>query len=73
MADVIVSHPTELAIAIKYNPQSKPAPIAVAVGAVVIAQKTRRKELEHGIPFAEVLRCVFQLQGKSIPQAQQAA
>lgn len=96
-ADVVVSNPTELAIAIKYDPKSMPAPMVVAKGAGVIAQKVRRVALENGIPVverkplaqflyknvevgqeipaeqyqavAEVLRYVYQLQGREIPQA----
>ncbi len=96
-ADVVVSNPTELAIAIQYDPLTMPAPVVVAKGAGVMAQKIRRLALEHGIPVverkplaqvlyktvdvgdvipadhyqavAEVLRYVYQLQGKEIPKA----
>jgi flagellar biosynthetic protein FlhB len=96
-ADVVVSNPTELAIAIKYDPLTMPAPIVVAKGAGLLAQKIRRVALEHGVPVverkplaqvlyktvdvgdvipadqyqavAEVLRYVYQLQGKQIPKA----
>ena len=96
-ADVVVSNPTELAIAIQYDPLTMPAPIVVAKGAGVLAQKIRRLALENGIPVverkplaqvlyktvevgdvipadhyqavAEVLRYVYQLQGKEIPKA----
>ncbi len=96
-ADVVVSNPTELAIAIKYDPTSMPAPIVLAKGAGVLAQKIRRLALENGIPVverkplaqvlyktvevgdvipaeqyqavAEVLRYVYQMQGKEIPKA----
>ncbi len=96
-ADVVVSNPTELAIAIKYDPKTMPAPVVVAKGAGMIAQKIRRVALENGIPVverkplaqflyknvdvgqeipadqyqavAEVLRYVYQLQGRQIPQA----
>ena len=96
-ADVVVSNPTELAIAIQYDPLTMPAPIVVAKGAGVLAQKIRRLALENGIPVverkplaqvlyktvevgdvipadhyqavAEVLRYVYQLQGKEIPTA----
>jgi len=96
-ADVVVSNPTELAIAIKYDPLSMPAPIVVAKGAGLLAQRIRRLALEHGVPVverkplaqvlyktvdvgdeipseqyqavAELLRYVYQLQGKSIPKA----
>ena len=91
-ADVVVSNPTELAIAIQYDPLTMPAPVVVAKGAGVLAQKIRRLALENGIPVverkplaqvlyksvdvgdvipadhyqavAEVLRYVYQLQGK---------
>ncbi|SMP76844.1 flagellar biosynthetic protein FlhB [Neorhodopirellula lusitana] len=97
MADVVVSNPTELAVAIKYDPHSMPAPVVVAKGAGLVAQKIRRTALENEIPVverkplaqllyktidvgqeipadqyqavAEVLRYVYQLQGKKIPQA----
>ena len=96
-ADVVLSNPTELAIAIQYDPASMPAPIVLAKGAGLVAQRIRRLALEHGIPVverkplaqalyktvdvgevipaeqyqavAEVLRYVYQLQGKEIPQA----
>jgi flagellar biosynthetic protein FlhB len=96
-ADVVVSNPTELAIAIQYDPLTMPAPIVLAKGAGVLAQKIRRIALENGIPVverkplaqvlyktvdvgdvipadqyqavAEVLRYVYQLQGKEIPKA----
>lgn len=96
-ADVVVSNPTELAIAIKYDPLTMPAPTVVAKGAGVLAQKIRRVALENGVPVverkplaqvlyktvevgdivptdqyqavAEVLRYVYQLQGKQVPKA----
>ena len=52
-ADVVVSNPTELAIAIQYDPMTMPAPIVVAKGAGVLAQKIRRLALENGIPVVE--------------------
>ncbi|TWT83132.1 Flagellar biosynthetic protein FlhB [Planctomycetes bacterium CA13] len=96
-ADVVVSNPTELAIAIQYDPTTMPAPIVLAKGAGTIAQKIRRLALENSIPVverkplaqllyktvdvgeaipaeqyqavAEVLRYVYQLQGKDVPRA----
>lgn len=96
-ADVVVTNPTELAIAIQYDPATMPAPIVIAKGAGVLAQRIRRLALENGIPVverkplaqvlyktvdvggiiptdqytavAEVLRYVYQLQGKKIPTA----
>ena len=96
-ADVVVSNPTELAIAIQYDPLTMPAPIVLAKGAGPLAQKIRRIALSNGIPVverkplaqvlyktvdigdvipgdqyqavAEVLRYVYQLQGKEVPRA----
>ena len=52
-ADVVVTNPTELAIAIQYEPQTMAAPIVVAKGAGVLAQRIRRLALEHNIPIVE--------------------
>ncbi|QEG42893.1 flagellar biosynthesis protein FlhB [Roseimaritima ulvae] len=96
-ADVVVANPTELSVAIKYDPAQMAAPMVVAKGAGTVAQRIRRVALEHGVPIverkplaqilyktvevgesipleqyqavAEVLRYVYQLQGKTVPQA----
>lgn len=96
-ADVVVTNPTELAVAIRYDFNTMAAPVVVAKGAGVIAQRIRRLALEHEIPIverkplaqilyktvdvggvvpmeqykavAEVLRYVYQLKGKTLPQA----
>ena len=52
-ADVVVTNPTELAIAIQYDPETMAAPIVLAKGAGMIAQRIRRMALEHGIPIVE--------------------
>jgi flagellar biosynthetic protein FlhB len=52
-ADVVVTNPTELAVAIHYEPDEMAAPIVVAKGAGVIAQRIRRLALEHNIPIVE--------------------
>jgi flagellar biosynthetic protein FlhB len=52
-ADVVVTNPTELAVAIQYEPRTMAAPIVVAKGAGVIAQRIRRLALEHHIPIVE--------------------
>ena len=94
-ADVVVTNPTELAVAIKYDPTSMQAPIVVAKGAGVLAQRIRRLALDNNIPIverkplaqslykhvdinkpipteqyaavAEILRYVYQLQGRTLP------
>ncbi len=52
-ADVIVTNPTELAVAIQYEPATMAAPIVVAKGAGVLAQRIRRLGLENNIPIVE--------------------
>ena len=52
-ADVVVSNPTELAVAIQYDATAMPAPIVLAKGAGPLAQKIRRIALENGIPVVE--------------------
>lgn len=94
-ADVVITNPTELAIAIQFDPKTMPAPVVVAKGAGSVAARIRKLALEHGVPVlerkplaqalfktvdigrpipvdqyaavAEVLRYVYQLQGKKLP------
>ena len=52
-ADVVVTNPTELAVAIQYDAEEMVAPVVVAKGAGVVAQQIRRLALEHNIPIVE--------------------
>lgn len=52
-ADVVVTNPTELAVALKYEVDTMDAPIVIAKGAGVLAQRIRRLALENGIPVIE--------------------
>ena len=52
-ADVVVTNPTELAIAIQYDPDTMAAPIVLVKGAGVLAQRIRRLALENNIPVVE--------------------
>lgn len=52
-ADVVVTNPTELAVAIKYEHGEMAAPVVVAKGAGTLAQRIRRLALEHNIPIVE--------------------
>jgi flagellar biosynthetic protein FlhB len=99
-ADVIITNPTELAIALQYDPETMPAPVVLAKGAGVLAQRIRRLALENNVPIierkelaqalykmveinqqvpaeqyaavAEVVRYVYQLKGKKLPNAKAA-
>ncbi len=77
-ADVVVTNPTELAIAIKYDPEKMIAPIVVAKGAGVLAQRIRRLALQNSIPVVERKELARSLYKKvdinhAIPQQQYAA
>ena len=77
-ADVVVTNPTELAIAIKYDHETMEAPIVTAKGAGVVAQKIRRLALENNVPIVErkeLARAIFKEVeiGKPIPAEQYAA
>jgi flagellar biosynthetic protein FlhB len=52
-ADVVITNPTELAVAVQYDPQEMAAPVVVAKGAGVLAQRIRRLALEHNVPVVE--------------------
>ncbi len=52
-ADVVITNPTELAVALQYDSATMAAPIVVAKGAGVIAQRIRRLALENGVPIVE--------------------
>jgi flagellar biosynthetic protein FlhB len=52
-ADVVVTNPTELAVALCYDAQTMAAPIVVAKGAGLVAQRIRRLALENEIPIVE--------------------
>src|SRR4029077_11449234 len=52
-ADVIITNPTELSVAVQYDPKEMAAPVVVAKGAGVLAQRIRRLALENNIPIVE--------------------
>jgi flagellar biosynthesis protein FlhB len=52
-ADVVVTNPTELAIAIKYDADSMGAPRVVAKGQGFIAAQIRHIAIQHGVPIVE--------------------
>jgi flagellar biosynthesis protein FlhB len=52
-ADVVITNPTEIAVAIKYDPTKMPAPVVVAKGMGVIAASIRRIAIENRVPIIE--------------------
>jgi len=77
-ADVVVTNPTELALAIQYDPQEMAAPVVIAKGAGMVAQRIRRLALENNIPVVERKPLARQLykeveMGQPIPDNSYAA
>ncbi|HEY9686308.1 MAG TPA: flagellar biosynthesis protein FlhB [Coleofasciculaceae cyanobacterium] len=52
-ADVVITNPTHFAIALKYDPDIAPAPVVVAKGKDLFAQKIKAVAKEHGVPMVE--------------------
>lgn len=52
-ADVVITNPTEYAVALKYDPETMLAPIVVAKGAGLLAERIRNLARQHGIPIVE--------------------
>lgn len=52
-ADVVVTNPTHIAVAIKYDREEGLAPVVVAMGADIIAEKIKEIAKEHGVPVVE--------------------
>ncbi|WP_456433537.1 flagellar biosynthesis protein FlhB [Thermosulfuriphilus sp.] len=52
-ADVVITNPTELAVALKYVPGEMEAPKVVAKGAGHLARRIREIAREHGVPVIE--------------------
>ncbi len=52
-ADVVITNPTHLAVAIYYNTQEAPAPIVLAKGADHIAEKIKEIAKEHRVPIRQ--------------------
>ncbi len=52
-ADVVITNPTHLAVALQYDPLVAPAPLVLAKGADLLAMKIREVAKEHDIPIRE--------------------
>jgi flagellar biosynthetic protein FlhB len=52
-ADVIITNPTELAIAVQYDADTMSAPKVTAKGADLMAKRIRELAIEHGVPIVE--------------------
>lgn len=52
-ADVVITNPTHYAVALKYDPKKMDAPVMVAKGADLIAQKIKEIAKENKVPVIE--------------------
>lgn len=71
-ADVVVTNPTHIAVALKYDMDTMPAPRMVAKGEGYVAERIREIALEAGVPVVEkkpLARTLFKLVevGQEIP------
>ena len=72
-ADVVVTNPTEFAVALKYDAGSMHAPRVIAKGRGLIAQRIREIAIASGVPILErkpLARALFKLVevGQEIPE-----
>ncbi len=77
-ADVVVTNPTEFAIALKYDPDAMHAPRVVAKGQGTMAARIRKIAIEAGVPILErkpLARTLYKLVevGHEIPEQFYAA
>ena len=52
-ADVVITNPTHLAVALKYDPLVAPAPIVLAMGQRKVAERIKAIAKESGVPMIE--------------------
>lgn len=52
-ADVVITNPTHIAVALMYDAMQAPAPIVVAMGADHLAEKIKEEARKHNVPIRE--------------------
>ncbi len=52
-ATVVITNPTHIAVALKYEENSGKAPIVVAKGSEYVALKIKEKAIENNVPIIE--------------------
>jgi flagellar biosynthetic protein FlhB len=72
-ADVVITNPTHLAVALQYDRQRMQAPTVVAKGAEYLAQRIKQVAQEHNVPIVEdqpLARALYQTVdvGEQIPE-----
>ena len=71
-ADVVITNPTHVAVALQYDPEVSPAPIVLALGERKLAERIKQIAKEAGVPLIEnkpVARALLAtcVAGKPIP------
>ena len=51
MARAIITNPTHLAVALKYNPEEEPAPIILTMGANLVAEQIVKIGIQNNVPI----------------------
>ncbi len=52
-ADVVITNPTHVAVALRYDPETSPAPVILAMGQRKIAQRIKAIAFEYAVPVVE--------------------
>ena len=52
-ADVVITNPVHLAVALEYKPPRMQAPVVIAKGQLLVAEQIKRVAREHGVPVIE--------------------
>lgn len=71
-ADVVITNPTHIAVALRYDAKEMEAPKVVAKGANLVAEKIKEIAIKHRVPLYEdkpLARALFKLEvGQEIPE-----
>lgn len=72
-ADVVITNPTHVAVALQYNAESMDAPKMVAKGADLLCEKIKEIARAHGVPIVhrpELARAIYSAVevGQPIPE-----
>lgn len=52
-ADVVITNPTHIAVALRYDPLTAPAPVVLAIGQRKVAERIKQVAREAGVPLVE--------------------
>jgi flagellar biosynthetic protein FlhB len=52
-ADVVITNPTHIAVALLYDPDRAPAPLVLAMGQRKVAERIKQIAFEAGVPVIE--------------------